>query len=228
MRAASAIGLLLGWCLNGTTQEMTHYETYLLNFVAAVHYGPVVLQWEAVSHPDKVGFYIERKEGVNSSWMEIGFVPSMGLSHRKHSYHFEDISVFPVGSVLLYRLKQIETHGLVRYGPEIEIEYRPNPAFSHLYQNKPEPFNPSTSISYQVSFRGHILLEVYDMSGRKVKTLVNQIQYPGYYSIHWDGRDEVGQWLDRGSYCYRLQVYSLTDSRSFIQTKQMTLGKGYF
>ncbi|MBN2355864.1 T9SS type A sorting domain-containing protein [candidate division KSB1 bacterium] len=84
-----------------------------------------------------------------------------------------------------------------------------------LQQNYPNPFNASTEISYTVSIAGPITLNVYDIAGKLVRVLINQIHSPGNYKIVWDGTDRFGRLLASGLYLYRL------DSHSGTLTKQM-------
>jgi hypothetical protein len=72
-----------------------------------------------------------------------------------------------------------------------------------LVQNYPNPFNPVTNISYSIAGRGHVLVTVYDVTGRRVRTLVNEIQDPARYQINWDGRDDMGTELASGVYFIR-------------------------
>ena len=88
------------------------------------------------------------------------------------------------------------------------------PSQFYLSQNYPNPFNPTTSIEYQVSSSEKVSLKVYDILGREVKTLVNEIKAPGTYKITFDASQ-----LASGVYLYRLT------SGSFTQTKKMMVLK---
>jgi len=83
------------------------------------------------------------------------------------------------------------------------------PSVPMLSQNRPNPFNPMTSIAYGVpasSGRTHVRLTIYDVSGREVRRLVDGSQAPGSYNALWDGRDDRGQRVHSGVFFYRLQV----------------------
>ena len=83
-----------------------------------------------------------------------------------------------------------------------------------LFNNYPNPFNPTTTIKYEIPKTVNVSLKVYDILGREVKTLINQEQKPGFYEIPF-GNDELAS----GIYFYRLQA------GNFIQTKKMILLK---
>jgi Cohesin domain/FlgD Ig-like domain len=86
-----------------------------------------------------------------------------------------------------------------------------------LYQNHPNPFNPSTLIQYEIPKVDPVVVKVYNSVGQEMRTLVNDIQSSGTYQINWDGRDEQGQIAPSGIYFYRFQA------GSFIETRKMIL-----
>ena len=75
-----------------------------------------------------------------------------------------------------------------------------------LRGSQPNPFNSSTMINYEIIEASPVRLEVFDMTGQKVRTLVNFTQEPGSYQIMWNGRDADGRELATGTYLYRLQA----------------------
>lgn len=86
------------------------------------------------------------------------------------------------------------------------------PKSVELYQNFPNPFSftssglPSTSITYDLSTATQAKLEIYDMLGGKVKTLINQHHEPGTYTITWNGTNDAGEVVAGGTYMYILTV----------------------
>ncbi|MFP4459672.1 MAG: FlgD immunoglobulin-like domain containing protein [Candidatus Zixiibacteriota bacterium] len=74
-----------------------------------------------------------------------------------------------------------------------------------LAQNTPNPFNAKTSIEYGIPEDGDVSLDVYDIEGRKITTLVNEYQRAGFYSVAWDGTDDGGSEVSTGSYFYKLK-----------------------
>jgi hypothetical protein len=87
-----------------------------------------------------------------------------------------------------------------------------------LHQNYPNPFNPETTIRYQIpSQRQRVVLAIYDVTGKIVKTLVDVEQPAGNYTIHWDGKDIDGRPVASGTYLYKLTA------GEFVQTKRMML-----
>jgi hypothetical protein len=75
-----------------------------------------------------------------------------------------------------------------------------------LSQNYPNPFNPSTQISYSLAKTGQVKLEVFNLLGQVVRTIIDARQVAGSYTAGWDGRDAFGTALPSGVYLYRLHV----------------------
>lgn len=94
------------------------------------------------------------------------------------------------------------------------------PSQFYLEQNYPNPFNPSTVIGYQLSIRSDVSLKVYDMLGREVATLVNEVQQPGIYKYTFSGRQNTGsRQLSSGVYFYRLQTNNYTSTKKMVLIK---------
>jgi YVTN family beta-propeller protein len=90
---------------------------------------------------------------------------------------------------------------------------------ARLGQNSPNPFNPITTIPYEVGRAARVRLHVFDVQGRKVRTLVDAAQKPGQYRVKWDGRDDAGTAVASGRYFYRLNVGFATFRRGMVLVK---------
>ena len=93
------------------------------------------------------------------------------------------------------------------------------PAEFALHQNYPNPFNPQTKIRYDLPENSMVNITVYDMLGREVKTLVNQVQNAGFKSIIWDATNDYGKAISAGIYLYQIQA------GDYIHTQKMVLLK---
>jgi len=106
-------------------------------------------------------------------------------------------------------------HGLLKNDPS-----GPNlPRAFALSQNSPNPFNPSTTISYVLEQQSQVSLAVYDLRGRTVAVLVDRVQGEGDYDIHWDGKDRSGRRLSSGVYMYRLRAGQFQMTRKMVLLK---------
>ena len=88
-----------------------------------------------------------------------------------------------------------------------------------LHQNYPNPFNPSTQIRYDLPLDEYVTIIIYDVMGRKIKSLINTNQEAGYRSITWDATNDLGKPVSAGMYIYTIQA------GEFRQTKKMVLLK---
>jgi len=88
-----------------------------------------------------------------------------------------------------------------------------------LVQNYPNPFNPTTSIIYNVPRAAAVKLAVYNLSGQMVRTLVNERQGVGTYTVQWDAKDQFGRIVASGVYLYRLEADGLVQARKMLLVK---------
>ncbi|NIR49004.1 T9SS type A sorting domain-containing protein, partial [candidate division KSB1 bacterium] len=92
-----------------------------------------------------------------------------------------------------------------------------------LLQNFPNPFNPTTTIKYQLPKTTNVRLEIYNILGQRIKTLVDAQQPADYYTIQWDGRNNHGVQVGSGLYIYRLIAEAVDGSENFVKVRKMLL-----
>jgi CubicO group peptidase (beta-lactamase class C family) len=141
------------------------------------------------------------------------------------------IALYNANPVNGTRVREELTWQLLQYGirncPPTRIDEATDglkiPRGFSLHQNCPNPFNPSTTISYEIpgntATRPHVTLAVYDLRGRLVRTIVSSEITPGYHQVTWNGKDENGASLSSGIYLYTLK----TGEERF--TRKMTILK---
>lgn len=186
----------------------------LTSFTAKQSVGSVELQWATATEVSNFGFDIERASLVTqnnqTNWTQIGFINGHGTCNSPNNYSFIDNK--PLNGKSQYRLKQVDKDGAFKYSNTVEVvsvilKY-------DLAQNYPNPFNPSTVITYSIPISSNVLINVYDVLGERIKTLVNQFQEAGSYKINFNA---VG--LSNGIYFYKIQ------SGNFVATRKMLLLK---
>ncbi|MBV6505562.1 MAG: hypothetical protein ILNGONEN_01125 [Syntrophorhabdaceae bacterium] len=91
------------------------------------------------------------------------------------------------------------------------------PKVFELHQNYPNPFNPITTIKYDLPVPSEVKLEIFDILGRRVRTLVDGKQQAGFHSAQWDGKTTAGWQVATGLYFYRLEA------KGFVKTRKMLL-----
>lgn len=90
-------------------------------------------------------------------------------------------------------------------------------AFDALYENFPNPFNPTTTITFSLKENKHAKLVIYNSLGQVIRTLVNDRQDAGVHTVLWDGCDDTNQQVSSGLYFYHLKA------GEFVKTRRMTL-----
>ena len=88
-----------------------------------------------------------------------------------------------------------------------------------LNGNIPNPFNPTTAISFSLETAGHVVLEIFNVKGEKIRTLVDGNFQVASHSVIWNGKDDLGRTAASGIYFYKMR------SGSFTSTKKMILMK---
>ncbi|MFH1277860.1 MAG: FlgD immunoglobulin-like domain containing protein [Candidatus Eisenbacteria bacterium] len=88
-----------------------------------------------------------------------------------------------------------------------------------LYPNVPNPFNPVTTLRYEVEGTAPVEIGVFDVRGRLVRTLVNETMGPGRHEAVWDGRTDSGESAPSGVYLYRIRIGSFGDVRKMVLVK---------
>jgi len=186
----------------------------------------IYLAWRFNYEADFFGYMLHRD-------IISGFTPSpLNLIAEPESSFCADSNVV-MGQTYYYRIASLDNQGnRSEYSPEIAVTvtgaWQGNgpemPRVTVIESNYPNPFNSATTIVYSVADLGpipaEITIEIYDIMGRKVRTLVNEKKEVGIYKIIWDGRDNLGDDLTSGTYFARISQWNLSLGRS---TRKLTL-----
>ena len=103
--------------------------------------------------------------------------------------------------------------------PPTDTQNQNLPKVTALRQNQPNPFNPVTQIRFDLARDGHVRLEIFDVSGRHVRTLVDQNLKRQQHSVSWNGMDDAGRRVASGVYLYRLVTDDDTMTRRMVLLK---------
>lgn len=98
-------------------------------------------------------------------------------------------------------------------------DLKPLPDEYTLHQNMPNPFNPSTTIGYQLPEAGMVRLAIYNLLGQEVRTLVDERKDAGSFTAAWDGADALGRRVASGVYLYRIQAGGFSASKRMLLLK---------
>ncbi len=171
---------------------------------ATVSNNLVNLKWNTHSELNNSGFILARK--TDAGFGNMKFVKGMGTTTKPNQYMFQDEIKGYSGSVI-YRLYQQDFDGTITMLEELNVEVNAPEEFQ-LTQNFPNPFNPETVIRFGLPFSTKVNLEVYDILGNRIITLVNRKLEAGIHDVKFNGSA-----LTSGVYIYKLTTESGTLSR---------------
>lgn len=206
------------------TTDMTPNDTSLpvelTSFTANAGNGSVTLNWRTASEVNNQGFIIMRSEqrdagySVLASYTDIPALKGAGNSSHVIDYKYVDRTVVNK-TTYFYKLVDVDVNGVrAEHGPisatpqavDEPIDTRVPSAF--YLKNYPNPFNPQTTIVFDLSsFKTDaipVTLSVYDLTGKKIRTLYNGTLNAQTHRFIWNGRNDAGQLVPSGIYLYRL------------------------
>jgi hypothetical protein len=190
-----------------------YYPVELTSFNAFNRSKRVDLIWETASETNNFGFYIERKivtveteqrSVEETDWKSIGFVKGVGNSKSLNSYKFYDGDVI-INSTYQYRLRQIDLDGTQSCltSDIVTVTVDIVDAIT-LEQNKPNPFSNSTVIGFNLPEKMNVKLDILDIFGNVIVTLIDGDLPAKHHEFPWEGHDLNGNRIANGTYIYRL------------------------
>jgi hypothetical protein len=177
--------------------------------------GVVELSWSTASERENHYFQIEKQ--IRGEWIVLDRVDGAGSSTERHSYSYRDPDLV-IGTTYAYRLATVDMSGNRALVAEREVsitDVAPQQVSEYkLYPNYPNPFNPATTIVYDLKSAGQVKLTVFDVLGRAVAQLQNGYQEAGRHRVEFTAGN-----LPSGLYLYRLDAPGFTDMRKMILIK---------
>ncbi len=192
------------------------YPVELTAFNSNIIGKDITLSWSTSTELNNSGFEIQRaieNEKLKiENWNKIGFVSGGGTTNEPKDYSFTDRNL-ETGEYK-YRLKQLDFNGNFEYFEFPEVVSIGIPDKFDLSQNYPNPFNPVTTINYDLPNDGIVTIKVYDILGREMKMLVNEMKTAGYHKIKFNAAD-----LASGAYLYRMVAGDFIAVKKFVVLK---------
>ncbi len=209
----------LGW-QNGSD---TALPVKLQSFTAKYDKDSIELTWSTACEKDNLGFIIERStENFDykqiASYQTHSELTGQGTTSSLSHYRITDANVTS-GSSYTYRLMEVSTDGVQTEIGTTSIDVQSIPMTTQLFAAYPNPFNPSTTLKYQLVTDSHVSLIVYDILGCEIKTLVNQQQSAAEYQVEWDGSTNSGVAAPSGTYLVRLQAGNCSSIQKVMMIK---------
>lgn len=202
-------------------KNLADVPVQLSSFTATVvNQNRVRLEWTTATETNNYGFYVQRSLGGTDNFqrLEGSFIPGHGTTITPHSYSYIDAAT---AGVLYYRLEQIDLDGSVHLSESVQAtvltgadEGKGLPKEYVLRQNYPNPFNPSTIIKFELPKESRVSLEIFNLIGQKVATVVEGMKPAGSYEVPFNASG-----LTSGVYMYKLSAGNQ------VFTKKMVLMK---
>ena len=171
------------------TTEITPYE--------GIH-----VKWETANQGSNLGFNILRSFKENGDYVKVN--EELVEPSSNHYYDFVDNKI-AAGRTYWYKLEDIGKDGEKSMHGPISAK-APVPTEFKLSQNYPNPFNPTTTIRFDLPEPALVKLEVYNVLGQRVRTLLDKKMNPGFHAVMWDGANEQGLRVSSGVYYYRISA----------------------
>ena len=176
----------------------------LNSFTSTVINNTVKLNWTTATEVNSSSFDVEKTTINKENWISLSSIKASGNSNSPKNYSFVDRNI--ISGKYNYRLKMVDNDGTFKYSTAIEANISEPYKFA-LEQNFPNPFNPSTTISFTLPLISRVVLSIYNELGQKVAELFNGEKAAGSHSIEWNAGN-----FNSGIYFYELKTekYSLT------------------
>ena len=168
----------------------------LSSFTADINGNQIFLEWKTATELNNYGFELQRNVNCQKVWEKIAFIPGNGTCNSEKNYSYNDIA--ETNGIIKYRLKQIDCDGKYKFYYCENIESNAIQS-DKLFQNFPNPFNPETTIKFQVFYEGNVKINIYNILGQRIKTIYDEYKMPGIYSVYFNAGD-----LPSGVYIYSL------------------------
>ena len=192
----------------------------LSSFVGAVVENRVVLNWATASQTNNAGFRVLRSTDGETYEVVSELIAGAGTTDQLMDYMFEDTSL-PAAEIVYYVLEQIDLDGTINRSNPIEVLLGarftlPTEFASAVY---PNPFNPRTTISYELPADTDVSIVIYDAIGQEIRQLVSQHYTAGRYSVQWDAKDHMGRSVGSGVYIAKILAGPNTATQKMLLLK---------
>lgn len=215
------IVLILFSTRSATADNSDKIKNKIGSFTAKINKGEVELNWKIFNPSDLNKYKIESKKSGNELYNSLSEIIFSNFRKKEDSdtlsaYYYTFSDHPEVNGVYFYKLSVYDIFNKVVESEEIKIGISDVPEIK-LNQNSPNPFNPTTTITYQVLVPSKVKLVVYSLTGQFVDELLDAFQSSGTYSVEFNANkyNEISS----GIYFYKLETNYTSDIKKMILTK---------
>lgn len=202
-------------------QTVEEISNRLTDFSAKISQGQINLQWKVVNPVDVKSIILKMKKAGGEDFQLLSDVNVSNYDRKEvrdslNYYYYSYRNKPKENGVYYYEIILMDNNFKEINSNIIKVGISEIEEFT-LYQNNPNPFNPSTVISYDLFTPSNVTLKIYSLNGKQVAVLVDEFQNPGTFRINFDINDFKD--LSSGIYFYKLQTNYSSDIKKMIFTK---------
>jgi hypothetical protein len=199
----------------------------IYGFEAVLEFDPAVLEFDTLLLSETMANYLIITNPLEEGVVKVAASGSnvdgdegiFATLYFNVSSDFTDETVIQVNNLRWNEGEVVENAAQTTLSYALGIEEELLPDVYALHQNFPNPFNPITTLRYNLPENSLVSITIYDIMGREVKSLINQTQDAGFKSVIWNATNDYGKPVSAGVYLYQIQA------DEFVQTKKMVLLK---
>ncbi len=199
-------------------------SAFTANYTAS---NTVSIIWTTQSETNMIGYHILRADDnnlENANRISDNLIQAVNIS-TEHNYSYTDMTT-QQNTEYYYWLQSAEMDGTIEYYGPIKIktgEPQITPPVillvTQLKSAYPNPFNPSTMISFDIAQQDRVVIEIFNSKGQKIKTLYDQVVSPGHHQVLWDGTDSNSTKSSSGMYFYRMTAGKYSETHKILMMK---------
>jgi len=202
-------------------QSSTELKNKVTNYSAIIKKGEVNLNWRITNPSNLYKFKIEYKKTSEENYNFVSDVLFANFRKKDETdslttYYYSFTNSPEENGVYFYKLTTLDIANKIAGTEEIKIGITEVPEFK-LFQNSPNPFNPSTTITYNILIPTNVKLHVYSLTGKYVDVLIDGFQNPGTYKVDFNTSKYAD--ISSGIYFYKLETNYSSDIKKMIFTK---------
>lgn len=198
-----------------TVPVSINYTTRLFAVELEIQYDDENLEFVKANHTSLIEGAMVSENSAQNGTYSIAFASSEAMEQSGDyitlTFKLKNNQSSPSLSISRFEANEVVLTSVSVSNEDVSLNI---PETFELYQNYPNPFNPSTTIGFDVpNSNTRVRLEIFNILGQKVKTLVNDVYSAGRYNVQWDGTNEFGTPVSTGVYLYRIQAGNIVQSK---------------
>lgn len=191
----------------------------LSSFNALVENNIIYISWTTESELNHCGYNLYRSENESGSFSKINSQLIINENKSETTSKYYEYHDYPnISGTYYYKLEDISLDGKSTFHGPISVtlltkvsDHSATPNEYELSSNYPNPFNPTTTLKYALPNTSDVELNIYNIQGTLIRTLVNGLENAGEHQVVWDATDDYGHAVPSGIYIYQLKAGEFSD-----------------